>query len=132
MGMPKGTKKQTKKKTKTNKKFQKKPYGRSGGNDMMETDETPKPEPVSSSHALLKQQTAEWKKMKAEVAELKRKRKNLGKKEKANKKSISKEIKKLLADMTEKHVQERRAAGIDKASHKDRDMIAEMEANDIE
>merc|ERR1719253_562924 len=130
--MPKGVKKQ--KKTKANKKFQKKLLGKSGGNEMTEVDETPKveePTEDSGSHQILKRQCAEWKAMKAEVSLLKGQRKKLPKKgDKDGKKALSKEIKKLMAELTEKHVQERRAAGIDKASHKDRDMIAEMEAGD--
>ena len=73
----------------------------------------------ATGHALFKQQAAEWREMKTKVASLKDKRKRLGKKERDQKKQLSKEIKTMLAETSARHQAELKAAGIVGHSIKD-------------
>jgi hypothetical protein len=72
-----------------------------------ETEET-----GESNHAIFKRHAGEWKKMKSQVAQLKRQRKTLSKKKRDRKKSISQEIKILIASLQKKHDEELRTLGL--------------------
>lgn len=66
-----------------------------------------------TAHKLKELQTAEWKKMKSEVAQLKKERKGIKKKgNKDCKKKLSQKIKELIKTLTEKHQKERAQLGI--------------------
>jgi hypothetical protein len=79
--------------------------------DLAET-EVVEGEATESNHSVYKRQQAEWRKMKHQVAQLKKQRKALNKKQRERKKEISKEIKLLIASMRAKHEQELRDLGI--------------------
>ena len=65
-----------------------------------------------SNHSVHKRQAGEWKKMKAQVSQLKSQRKALGKKQRETKKELSKQIKLLIVSTEAKHLAELRALGI--------------------
>lgn len=65
-----------------------------------------------SNHSVYKRQQAEWRKMKHQVAQLKKQRKALNKKQREKKKEISKEIRMLLTSMKQKHEEELKSLGI--------------------
>jgi hypothetical protein len=88
-------------------------------------------EATESNHSVYKRQQAEWRKMKHQVAQLKKQRKSLNKKQRDRKKEISKDIKMLIATMSAKHEQELRDLGIVKpmSSHEDDDDLMEDDDN---
>ncbi len=65
-----------------------------------------------SNHSVYKRQQGEWRKMKHEVAQLKKQRKALNKKQREKKKEISKVIRMLLTSMKQKHEEELKSLGI--------------------
>ena len=65
-----------------------------------------------SNHAVYKRHAGEWKRMKSQVAQLKKQRKSLTKKQRDKKKEISQEIKLLISSTGDKHQAELRALGI--------------------
>ena len=65
-----------------------------------------------SNRSVYKRQQLEWRKMKHQVAQLKKQRKALTKKQREKKKEISKEIKLLISSMRGKHEQELKDLGI--------------------
>ena len=65
-----------------------------------------------SNRAVYKRHQTEWRKMKHQVAQLKKQRKALTKKQREKKKEISKEIKMLISSMRAKHEQELKDLGI--------------------
>jgi len=65
-----------------------------------------------SNRSVYKRQQTEWRKMKHQVAQLKKQRKALTKKQREKKKEISKEIKLLISSMRAKHEQELKDLGI--------------------
>lgn len=65
-----------------------------------------------SNHAVFKRHAGEWKKMKAQVAQLKKQRKALTKKQRDRKKQISQEIKLLISTIRDRHDTELRSLGI--------------------
>ena len=69
-------------------------------------------ETEESNRAVYKRHQAEWRKMKHQVAQLKKQRKALNKKQREKKKEISKEIKLLISSMRAKHEQELKELGI--------------------
>ena len=69
-------------------------------------------ESEESNRAVYKRQQTEWRKMKHQVAQLKKQRKALTKKQREKKKEISKEIKLLISTMRAKHEQELKDLGI--------------------
>jgi|LauGreDrversion4_2_1035121.scaffolds.fasta_scaffold176059_2 hypothetical protein len=69
-------------------------------------------EEEGSNRAVYKRHQTEWRKMKHQVAQLKKQRKALNKKQREKKKEISKEIKHLIASMRAKHEQELKELGI--------------------
>ncbi|KAF4740764.1 hypothetical protein FOZ62_013508, partial [Perkinsus olseni] len=84
-----------------------------------------------SNHEIFRRHTEEWKKMKVRVADLKRQRMRLPKKgNKDKKKLISQEIKKLIADLREKHDRELEEAGIVSGSVKYKRMEIDVDEND--
>ncbi|EEQ99878.1 hypothetical protein Pmar_PMAR006550 [Perkinsus marinus ATCC 50983] len=84
-----------------------------------------------SNHEIFRRHTEEWKKMKVQVADLKRQRMRLPKKgNKDKKKLISQEIKKLVADLREKHDRELEEAGIVSGSVKYKRMDIDIDVND--
>ena len=75
-------------------------------------EETQAEETGESNHAIFKRHAGEWKKMKGQVAQLKRQRKALNKKQRDRKKAISQEIKLLISSLQHKHDEELRALGL--------------------
>ena len=75
----------------------------------IETDES---NTTESNHSVYKRHQAEWRKMKHQVAQLKKQRKALTKKQRDRKKEISKEIRLMVATMRTKHEQELKELGI--------------------
>ena len=69
-------------------------------------------EETESNRSVYKRHSAEWKRMKGSVAQLKLRRKSLTKKQRDLKKQLSQEIKILISSMTEKHQNELRELGI--------------------
>jgi predicted RNase H-like nuclease (RuvC/YqgF family) len=67
---------------------------------------------TESNHAVYKRQQAEWRKMKHQVAQLKKQRKALNKKQREKKKEISKDIRTLLSTLRLKHEEELKSLGI--------------------
>lgn len=65
-----------------------------------------------SNHAVFKRHAGEWKKMKAQVAQLKKQRKALTKKQRDQKKKISQDIKFLISCTRDRHDNELRTLGI--------------------
>ena len=65
-----------------------------------------------SNHAIHKRHAGEWKKMKGQVAQLKKQRKALTKKQRDKKKGISQEIKILISSIQNRHDEELRVLGI--------------------
>ena len=65
-----------------------------------------------SNHAVFKRHAGEWKKMKAQVAQLKKQRKALNKKQRDQKKKISQDIKFLISSTRDRHDNELRTLGI--------------------
>ena len=65
-----------------------------------------------SNHLVYKRQAGEWKRMKAQVAQLKKQRKALTKKQRDKKKQISQEIKMLVSSIRDRHDAELRELGI--------------------
>ena len=69
-------------------------------------------ESVESNHAVHKRHAGEWKKMKAQVSQLKSQRKALSKKQRDVKKDLSKQIKFLISSLEAKHLAELQSMGI--------------------
>ena len=65
-----------------------------------------------SNRSIYKRQAVEWRQMKAQVSQLKLRRKSLTKKQRDSKKLISQEIKLLIKSMSLKHEKELRDLGI--------------------
>lgn len=65
-----------------------------------------------SNHSVYKRQAGEWKRMKSQVAQLKKQRKALTKKQRDKKKQISQEIKMLVSSTRDRHDAELRELGI--------------------
>ena len=77
-------------------------------------------ESVESNHSVHKRHCGEWKKMKAQVSQLKSQRKALSKKQREVKKDLSKQIKFLISSMESKHLAELEALGITPPKFSDR------------
>lgn len=77
-----------------------------------EEAETPLEDEGASNRSVHKRQAAEWKRMKAQVAQLKQRRRGLTRKQREVKKQISQEIKLLISSMSERHENELRELGI--------------------
>ena len=75
-------------------------------------DETEQEGTTESNHAIFKRHAGEWKRMKAQVAQLKKQRKALTKKQRDKKKQISQEIKMLISSIQNRHDEELRGLGI--------------------
>lgn len=82
-----------------------------------------------SNHSVYKRQQGEWRKMKHQVAQLKKQRKALSKSQRGVKKDISKEIRMMLSTLRVKHEEELKALGIipDKSR-----MEIDMDEEDLE
>ena len=78
-------------------------------NEIVEENEAQSGE---SNHAIFKRHAGECKKMKGQVAQLKRQRKALTKKQRDKKKQISQEIKLLISHLENRHDEELRSLGI--------------------
>ncbi|KAF4650392.1 hypothetical protein FOL47_001180 [Perkinsus chesapeaki] len=91
-------------------------------------EEVEEDEKAVSNREIFRRHAEEWKKMKVQVADLKRQRKKLPKKgNKDKKKLISQEIKKLVSDLKEQHDRELEDAGISSGSVKYKKMEIEID-----
>lgn len=75
-------------------------------------DQTEEENQGESNHAVYKRHAGEWKKMKGQIAQLKKQRKALTKKQRDKKKQISQEIKLLMHGLRDRQDEELRALGI--------------------
>mmetsp|Transcript_30177 Transcript_30177/g.76338 ORF Transcript_30177/g.76338 Transcript_30177/m.76338 type:complete len:144 (-) Transcript_30177:82-513(-) len=118
--MPKGLKAKKTAKARNVKKTQlkqKKAKVQADGDTSMGGADAAVKAPRETAHDLFKRHAAERKKLKAEVAELKRQRMKMPKKGKKDaKKVLSQKIQTLEQEMRERHQAEQKAAGLEKAS----------------
>jgi hypothetical protein len=85
-----------------------------------------------SNRSVYKRQQTEWRKMKHQVAQLKKQRKALTKKQREKKKEISKEIKLFISSMRGKHEQELKDLGIVAPASHNRDDDVDLMMEDDE
>jgi len=118
--MPKGQKAKKTAKARNVKKTQlkqKKAKVQADGDSKMGGADAAAKKPRETAHDLFKRHAAERKKLKAEVAELKRQRMKMPKKgKKEEKKAISHKIASLEEAMRERHLAEQEALGVERAS----------------